>query len=182
MAEGAGSGGDISIDAEALIAFDDSDVLAFAVDGRGGNIDFGRTAFFGQNVQLAAPDIDPRTLDNNSRVDVNARGRLSSGDIFLSDVSFIENSLIELTDDLVNPETLIASSCVVRSGDMTSTFTEVGSDHLPQTPTEAPLNPYPTGTVQPTLSNAAEPVAITEPQAVYRLADGRLVISRDCEG
>ncbi|MGC1306441.1 MAG: filamentous hemagglutinin N-terminal domain-containing protein [Phormidesmis sp.] len=181
VAEGTGSGGDISIDADALIAFDDSDILAFAADGRGGNIDFGRTAFFGQNVQVAAPNIDPRTLDSNSQVDINARGGLSSGNIVLSDVSFVENGLIELAASLVNPETLIANSCIARGNDTATTFTGVGSEGLPQTPEAALSNSYAVGTIQLIPTDTDEVGAIAEPQSTYRLADGRLVMSQLCE-
>ncbi len=181
---GGGSGGNIEISADSIVALNSSDILAFSIGGAGGNILLDTPAFFGENYFSVPPEPSLeqlRTLDDNDRVDINATGLVSSGTITAPRVNFIENDLTELSDNLVDADTLVASSCIARdntSGNLTLT----GSDRLPQTPTEAPLNPYPTGTVQPTLSSAAEPVTITEPQAVYRLADGRLVISRDCEG
>jgi large exoprotein involved in heme utilization and adhesion len=87
---------------------------------------------------------------------------------------------------LIDPETLVASSCVVRSREAGGTFVMTGSN-LAENPNNTLATIYPTGTVQ-TISAApgsgdsqwqsSDP--IVEPEAVYRLADGRLVMSREC--
>ncbi|NEZ68084.1 filamentous hemagglutinin N-terminal domain-containing protein [Leptolyngbyaceae cyanobacterium CCMR0082] len=176
---GADDGGDIEIIADALVAFDDSDILAFAADGRGGDIDLSRTAFFGEDLQFAQPGTDPITLDGNGRVDINATGGIASGTISLADVSFIENSITELPDELVNPETLVAASCIAQSSDIGSSVVFTGNDSLPQQPGSAQIT-YSLSTVQPITKTATNSTSIAEPQNLYRLADGRLVISRDC--
>ena len=181
---GGGSGGNIEISADSIVALNSSDILAFSIGGAGGNILLDTSAFFGENYFSVPPEPSLeqlRTLDNNSRVDINATGLVSSGTITAPSVNFIENDLSELSDNLVDADTLVASSCIARDNTL-GNLTLMGSDRLPQTPNEAPPSPYPTGTIQSTLSSATEPITITEPQAVYRLADGRLVISRDCEG
>ncbi|NEZ55070.1 beta strand repeat-containing protein [Adonisia turfae] len=175
---GENNGGNITIRANALVALDDSDILAFAADGRGGDVDLSETAFFGQNFQFAPPGTDPRTLDNNDRVDINATGGIASGTISLADVSFIEDSLNELPDNLVNPETLVSNSCVVRTNDTDSSFTVTGSDSLEEQPGNSPST-YSLETVQPI--PATPETAVAEPQGTYRLADGRLVIGRQCD-
>ncbi|MFG6107104.1 S-layer family protein [Leptothoe sp. EHU-05/26/07-4] len=176
---GVDDGGNITLVADALVAFDDSDILAFAADGRGGDIDLSRTAFFGEDFQFAQPGTDPNTLDGNGRVDINATGGIASGTISLADVSFIENSITELPDELVNPETLVAASCIAQSSDIGSSVVFTGNDSLPQQP-DSTQTTYSLSTVQPITETATNSTSISEPQGLYRLADGRLVISRDC--
>lgn len=171
---GADDGGSITINADAVIAFDDSDILSFAADGRGGDVDLGQTAFFGEDFELAASNTDPRILDGNGRVDINASGAAASGEILLPDVTFIENSLTELPDSLVNPEALVASSCIARQGDTTGSFAITGGQGLPQQPSGSQAV-YQLGTVQ------ALDESLAEPQQLYRLGDGRLVLSRHCD-
>lgn len=174
---GENNGGNIVIRADALVAFDDSDILAFSADGRGGNVDLSQTAFFGQNFQFSPPGTDPRTLDNNDRVDINATGGIASGIVSLADISFIEDSLNELPDNLVNPETLVATSCVARARDTDSRLTITGRDSLEENPDHG-ASIYSLETVQ-SISAAME-TTLAEPQGTYRLADGRLVLGRQC--
>ncbi len=179
---GANNGGNITINANALVAFDDSDILAFAADGRGGDVDLSQTAFFGQDFSFAPPGTDPRTLDANDRVDINATGRLASGTISLADVSFIQDSLTELPDNLINPEALVANSCIARRRNTDSNLMITGSDGLPVQPNRLQSS-YELGEIrsftEPSSEEAHSP--ITEPHSTYRLADGRLVLGRECE-
>jgi filamentous hemagglutinin family protein len=175
---GGGSSGNIIVASGSIVALDDSDILAFSADGRGGNITLDTPAFFGENYSANSSSL----LEDNNRVDINATGRLASGSVAIPDVSFVENNLTELTDNLVNPDSIVANSCIARSDNAASTFTLTGSDRLPQAPTESTATLYPSGTVQPIPSPTAfEPTFITEPQAIYQLSDGRLVMSRNCE-
>jgi filamentous hemagglutinin family protein len=176
---GTNNGGNITITADALVALDDSDILAFSADGRGGNIDLSQTNFFGQDFRFAPPGTDPRTLDGNGRVDINASGGIAAGQISIGDTSFIENNLNELPNALVNPDALVANSCIARRNDPTGTLVLTGGDSLPQQTTDNPHSTYILGTVQP-IPEAARENTIVEPQGVYRLADGRLVMSREC--
>ena len=53
-----------------------------------------------------------------------------------------------------------------------------GSGGLPQRPGDSGISAYPTGTVR----TVAEPTAtLQEPDDVYQLPDGRLVLSHACE-
>nr|MBX2864425.1 filamentous hemagglutinin N-terminal domain-containing protein [Leptolyngbyaceae cyanobacterium MAG.088] len=176
------NGGNITINANALVAFDDSDILAFAADGRGGDIDLGQTAFLGQDFFFAPPGTDPRTLEGNDRVDINATGRLASGTISLVDVSFIQDSLIELPDNLVNSEALVANSCIARSRDTDSNLVITGSDGLPVQP-EHLQSSYELGEIRSFTESSLidNDDSVTEPQDIYRLADGRIVLGRECE-
>ncbi|MEO1523089.1 MAG: hypothetical protein AAFU78_20260, partial [Cyanobacteria bacterium J06633_2] len=184
---GVESGGDITLTADSIIAFDDSDILAFAADGRGGNITLNTLAFFGENFDPEASANDPiETLDNNDRVDINASGAVN-GVITLPDVSFVQNSLNDLPEGIINTEALIVNSCVIRNEDGSSTFIITGSGGLGDRPGNAGALIYSTGDVQNVADDsnvvrhewqAGDP--IIEPQSVYELPNGELVLSHEC--
>lgn len=180
---GEDDGGDITIAADAIVALDDSDILAFAADGRGGNIDLSQTTFFGEDFTFVPSGTDPRTLEGNDRVDINATGGIASGQISINDASFIENSLGELSGEIIDPSTLIAGSCIARADSSIGAFVVTGRNGLPQGPEGDILPAYPTNTIQ-TVSEGSELIStstIQEPQGAYQLADGRLVLSYECE-
>ena len=181
------NGGNIRMNAQSIVAFDDSDILASAVN-QGGDIKLDTLAFFGSSYQQGIQS--QGELDGNGQVDVNARGQISSGTITTPDTTFIQNSLTDLPDSSINTETLLANSCIVRSRAQSGRFTITGSGGLPERPGNASASPYPTGEIQaiPAAIAAVEEVhrpwqmgdPIVEPQGVYRLLNGRLVISREC--
>ena len=111
VASGSENAGNITLVADSILAFDDSDIIASAAAGSGGNITLSTPAFFGENY---LPD-SQAPFEDNDRVDINATGRLSSGNIELPDVSIVENNVSELPDNLVNTESVVASSCIARS-------------------------------------------------------------------
>ncbi|NEZ60450.1 filamentous hemagglutinin N-terminal domain-containing protein [Adonisia turfae] len=172
--------GDIIILANALIALDDSDILTFAPNGRGGNVDFSQTKFFGQNFEVAPSGTDPFELEDNNRVDINATGGISSGTVSLTDISFLENSLNDLPDNLVNPEALVAASCIARGSDIASSFAITGTDALPQQSSIIQSSLYSLSAVQSVPRLDQTDTHLYEPQDIYRLNDGRLVMSREC--
>jgi hypothetical protein len=53
-------------------------------------------------------------LLNNGKVDVNASGTVSGSISGVPDVSFLQNSIIQLPQNLIDINTLLASSCIVR--------------------------------------------------------------------
>ncbi|MUG91296.1 filamentous hemagglutinin N-terminal domain-containing protein [Scytonema sp. UIC 10036] len=180
------SSGNIILTANSIIAFDDSDILAFSRDGRGGNIALNTLAFFGSGYQAARRSTSQQTLDGNNRVDVNATGAISSGNIFIPDTSYIQNNLSELLQTPIDTNALIANSCIARSGNKSEgTFTITGTGGLPNRPGDAGVSSYPTGDVRNVQTeNASRPWQkedpIVEPLGVYRLSSGQLVLSREC--
>jgi filamentous hemagglutinin family protein len=188
VAQGANRGGDITLTARSILAFDDSDILAFARDGQGGNVTLATPAFFGERYQPAPAGTNPATLDGNDRVDVNASGRVRSGTVQVPDTTFIQNNLSQLPETAIDADRLIASSCITRSGSNGS-FWITGSGALPERPNYFLLSPYPTGTVRSPLEERSPTPqhqgwqpgeAIIEPQGAYTLPNGRIVLSREC--
>ena len=129
----AGTGGNITLTADSIVDLNDSDILAFARDGKGGNVTLNTKAFFGQNYRPATPGTDPRTLDGNDRVDINASGTIS-GIISLPDVSFIQNGLNQLPKSAIDTEKLVSQTCIVRKDKPQGTFYILGKTNLPQRP------------------------------------------------
>ena len=177
-----GTGGSITLSADSIVALNDSDILAFARDGKGGNVTLNTRAFFGQNYRPAPPGTDPRTLDGNDRVDINASGTIS-GTISLPDVSFIQNSLNQLPKSAIDTEKLVSQTCIVRQNQPTGTFYILGKTNLPQRPGD--LIPSNYSTQESPTQTANRPWQkgdpIVEPQGFYKLANGRLVMSRECD-
>jgi filamentous hemagglutinin family protein len=186
VAGGAGGAGNITLSADAIVAFDDSDILAFA-NRQGGQIVLDTPAFFGENYQPAAADVDPRTLDNNERVDINANAQIP-GTVTTPDVSLIQNSLTNLPETAIDSDRLLANSCIART-EQGGTFLVTGGGGLPERPGNASISPYPTGEVRSVPSDASTEEGdrswqlgdpIVEPQGVYQLPNGQIVMSRDC--
>ncbi|MGQ4646270.1 hypothetical protein [Lyngbya aestuarii] len=184
---GVGGGGNITVTADSVIAFDDSDILAFAQDGRGGDITLNTPAFFGENFQPAPPGTNPFTLDDNDRVDVNASGGVE-GNIDLPDVSAIQNGITPVRDNLIDSDELIASSCIARTEQPESAFYITGTGGFAERPGDAQTSIFPLGTIRNIPSESGTPPSrtwqegdpIIEPQGVYRLPNGELVLSREC--
>jgi filamentous hemagglutinin family protein len=189
--DGTGGGGNIDLKADSILAFDRSDILAFADGGKGGDITLDTPAFFGESYRRTPRNTDPRSLDRNNRVDVNATGA-TDGVITTPDTSSIENSLTELPDDRIDIDSLLATSCIARRDRPTrGSFTITGTGGLPQSPGDAQTSSFPTVDIE-TLPSDGTPAntnpnrswqkgdPIVEPQGVYRLPNGQLVLSREC--
>jgi filamentous hemagglutinin family protein len=176
-------GGNITLSASSILALGDSDIIASA-GKQGGDITLNTPAYFGENYQFDTTDANPDDLENNDRADINATGA-QPGVITTPDTTFIQNSLTELPETAIDADSLVANSCVVRSREQTGTFTITGGGGLPQRPGDLSLPSYPTGPVQSveeTDERSWQPgAAIVEPQGVYQLDDGRMVLSRECE-
>ncbi|AOY81684.2 filamentous hemagglutinin N-terminal domain-containing protein [Moorena producens JHB] len=108
------------------------------------------------------------------------------------DASLIENSLTFLPVNQIDTTTLLSNSCILRSRQQPGSFIITGSGGLPTTPGSGRISPFATGTVRTIPSDGSSSRStqpdrpwqigdpIVEPQKVYRLADGRLVLSREC--
>ncbi|MEC4882573.1 MAG: filamentous hemagglutinin N-terminal domain-containing protein [Scytonema sp. PMC 1070.18] len=187
---GAGGGGNITLSANTIIALDDSDILSFAGDGKGGDITFNTAGFFSTPLYHPTPPTTNaealNALDGNNRVDVNASGTVSGSISGVPDTTFIQNSLSELPDTQIDTNALLANSCIAQTSQQEGTFFITGSSSLPIRPGDAPLSSYTTGTVR-SITTSATPHRpwkigdpVVEPQGVYQLTNGQLVLSRKC--
>jgi large exoprotein involved in heme utilization and adhesion len=92
----------------------------------------------------------------------------------------------------IDTDSLLANSCIVRRNQPTrGSFTITGTGGLPQRPGDAQMSTFPTVDIEtlpsdstPSTTNPNRPWQkgdpIVEPQGVYRLANGKLVLSREC--
>lgn len=189
VAEGASGGGNISISANTVLALEDSDILANANQGRGGNITIRSNAFVADFFSNNRADSVRYTGDitpfrGNGRVDISASSAVGiSGSVTIPDFSFLQDNLTQLPQSLIDPNTLLANSCIVRSRESGS-FLITGSGGLAERPGDAAIAGFATGAVRSggnvDRHTQDSGTRIVEPQGLYRLANGQLVLSRDC--
>lgn len=89
-----------------VVAFDDSDILARSQTANGGNIML--STFFSDT----SPFENPFPFEDNNKVDINADGEFAADNITIPDTGFIQNELAELSDSLVDIDTLVLGSVV----------------------------------------------------------------------
>ncbi|RCJ18694.1 hypothetical protein A6S26_28340 [Nostoc sp. ATCC 43529] len=188
-AQGSANGGNITLNANTIIALEDSDILAFAPEGQGGNITFNTRALLTSPLyrptQTSTDTNTLQSLNNNDRTDINASGAVSGNIIGVPDITFIQNSITELQSNPIDTNALIANSCIARNPKQEGTFLITGAGGLPARPGNALASTYATGNVQNVTNHNAthqwkKGDLIVEPQGVYRLANGQLVMSREC--
>lgn len=181
------SGGNITVDSDKFIAIEDSDILANAVFRTGGNITINSKIFLADifaSIKSNSNDF-LTSFRNNGRVDISATSLQGvNGAISVPSFDFIENSLTELPTNTIDTNTLIANSCIVRRNQsQEGTFLITGTGALPPQTGDNLASMYATGTVR-NISNPSQTWKkgdpIVEPQGVYQLTDGRLVMSREC--
>ena len=127
-ATGLSEGGNITIDADTLVALENSDITANAVQGRGGNIQISISGIFGSQFR---PALTPES-------DITASSQFGiSGNVTITNPEVETRSLlVELPQNLVDPSQQITSGCDPTQG---NTFTVAGRGGLPENPTSALL-------------------------------------------
>ena len=173
-----GDGGNININSKFIVApqNEDSDITANAFSGNGGKVNINSSGIFGIE----------RQEDLTVKSDITASSELGiSGEtnINADDTSSIQNSFTELSPN-IDTDAIIANSCISRSNQrQENSFKITGSGALPSNrPGNVLVSNYTTGEVR----NIDEPRAwkkgdrIIEPQGLYRLKNGELLLSREC--
>ncbi len=182
-AQAGGDGGNITINTPFLITVpnENTDITANAFTGAGGNININTQGIFGIE---ARPQASDKTNDITASSDLGLSGNI---EINSPDNSSLQNSLTELSQNAIDTNALLANSCIVRSQEkQQSSFTITGTGGLPNRPGDASMSNYSTGDVrnitnENTSSHWKKGDPIIEPQGVYRLSDGKLVMSRECQ-
>ena len=125
-AKGTGNGGNITIDSPIVAGFENSDIIANAVEGNGGNINITTQGIFGLEFR--------DELTNES--DITASSQFGvSGTIEVNNVSIDPNSgLVELLIEFADASQQIASGCSSITG---STFVATGRGGIPHNPTQS---------------------------------------------
>ncbi len=145
---GDGGGGNITIITEQFTALEDSDILANAIEGAGGNILIDADALVADVFANGGPDnsIDITDFDSfqgNGTVDISASSESGvDGTVDIPDITFLENSLIGLDGGLVNAEQVVAGSCIARKTAQRGTFAVTGTDSLPNNPFQRLIGEY----------------------------------------
>lgn len=168
-----GNGGNIDIAARFIIAIpkENSDISANAFQGRGGRVTISTQG------GILGLKSRPRST---SLSDITASSEVGiSGTVTLNapDTNNLQNSLAQLPQSAIDTNTLLANSCIARNR-QNGSFYITGTGGLPTNPGET--STYSTGTVRPV--TAWKPGdAIVEPQGVYSLPNGQLIMSRECD-
>ncbi len=182
-AQQGGDGGNIDINSKFIIApsQENSDITANAYSGTGGNVKILSQGIFG---------IEPRTQQTD-RSDITASSDLGvPGNLNLTDPddSSIRNNLDDLPDNQIDTNALIANSCIARGTKrQENSFKITGSGGLRNSPGDGFISEYSTGDVRNVEGNIEansrawkKGDRIVEPTGLYKLSDGRLLLSRTC--
>lgn len=172
-----GGGGNIFIDAPFIVAIpeENSDITA------NGGTSGGRISIRGQRFGIEPRDQLTPLSDITAFSDAGSGGEINLGSASLSESVTSD----ELPDALIDPDLLIASSCVVRRQESEGTFSTTGNNPAPG-PSSALSTIYSVGNVRPVDGTVSfnEPGrqvdTLLEPKGIYQLADGRLVMGRTC--
>ncbi|MBD2676577.1 MULTISPECIES: S-layer family protein [Nostoc] len=122
-AKEAGDGGNITLKAPVVVGLENSDIIANAVKGRGGNIQITTQGIFGLQFR------DRLTPEN----DISASSQFGvSGTVRVNTVGVDPNSgLVELPANVTDPSQQIATGCSANTG---NSFIATGRGGVPQNP------------------------------------------------
>jgi filamentous hemagglutinin family protein len=125
-ATGTASGGNINLNTDFVIGFENSDILARAEQGAGGQIAIDAQGLLG---------IAPRS-ELSPKSDINASSQLGlNGTVNLSNpIIKPESGLIELPEEVMDSSQQIAQTCATHS---TSSFVSTGRGGIPESPVQA---------------------------------------------
>ncbi|NEP57166.1 MAG: S-layer family protein [Symploca sp. SIO2G7] len=124
---GTGDGGNLEINAQQVVAIptENSDIVANAVGGNGGNINITSDGIFGLQVREQLTPLSDITASSQSGI---------SGDINLNTLSSNPSqSLVELPSNLVDASEQITADCSARTSNR---FVVTGRGGIPDNPTE----------------------------------------------
>ncbi|MEH2179154.1 two-partner secretion domain-containing protein [Nostoc sp.] len=174
-----GDGGNISINSRFIVAVpkENSDISANAFTGSGGNIQINSQGIFGIESR-------PKLTEKSDITASSELGVSGVTNINTPDNNSIQNSFTGLSPNVIDTNALIANSCISRgSKRQENSFIITGSGALRYTPGGVLISAYTTGdvrSVEPTPRPWKKGDPIIEPQGLYRLPNGQLILSRSC--
>ncbi|MBN3897740.1 MAG: filamentous hemagglutinin N-terminal domain-containing protein [Nostoc sp. NOS(2021)] len=178
-AQSGGNGGNINIASKFIIAIpeENSDISANAFTGIGGKVNINSQGIFGIEAR-------PKPTEKSDITASSEKGVSGVITIKTPDTSSIQNSFTELSP-VIDTNALIANSCISRGTKrQENSFTITGSGALTTNrPDNVLVSTYTTGEVRG-VETASRPWKkgdpIIEPQGLYRLSNGQLLLSREC--
>jgi large exoprotein involved in heme utilization and adhesion len=182
QSNGTGNGGDITIASPIIVGLENSDIIANAVKGRGGNIQITTQSLFGLKYRpMLTPDNDITASSEfgiNGNVQVNAIGINPA------------NTLNALPSEVHDSSRLIADRC---GNAKTSSFIAIGRGGMPQGPkkhsSDRTWHDFRTNTLQtssivtPIVQNTSQPIveasgiAVDETGAIALVAPNQTAIN-----
>jgi filamentous hemagglutinin family protein len=178
-AQAGGNGGNINFDGKFIVAIpnENSDISANAFTGNGGNIQINSQGVFGIESR-------PKPTDQSDITASSEQGISGVINLNQPDNSSIQNSFTQLSPNAIDTNALIANSCIARSNKrQENSFTITGSGALRNSPGDVLISAYSTGdvrNVEPTSRPWKKGDRIIEAQGLYKLSDGRSLLSRAC--
>ena len=177
-AQSGGDGGNININSRFIVAIpkEDSDITANAFTGTGGNVEIYSQGIFGIESR-------PKLTEKSDITASSEQGVAGVININVPDTSSIQNSFTELSP-VIDTNSLIANSCISRGTKrQENSFTITGSGALTTNRPGVAVSTYTTGEVRGVETTSrpwkkGDP--IIEPQGMYRLDNGQLLLSRGC--
>ncbi len=189
-----GDGGNISINTPngfiIAVPEENSDITANAFSDAAGRVEINSQGVFG---------IEARQQEDETTSDITASSQEGPQGVTIinaPDDSTIQEGLVELPQNLIDSEALVANSCVVRSNQTNGTFFITGKSGLQDRPGDAIPSKYSTVKVQPVPNHSStkprrwkigdKPFGhalrdrIVEPTGVYHLENGQRILSREC--
>ena len=177
-AQSGGDGGNININSRFIVAIpkENSDITANAFTGTGGNVEIYSQGIFGIESR-------PKLTEKSDITASSEQGVAGVININVPDTSSIQNSFTELSP-VIDTNSLIANSCISRGTKrQENSFTITGSGALPTNRPGVAVSTYTTGEVrgvETTSRSWKKGDPIIEPQGMYRLDNGQLLLSREC--
>jgi filamentous hemagglutinin family protein len=176
-----GDGGNITFDGKFIVgvANENSDISANAFTGRGGNIVLNAQGIFGIQPRLQLTPLSDITASSEFGI---------SGTVTLNTPNADPSrGTTTLPTGLVDTNALIANSCIARTSRQ-GRFTITGTGGVAGQPDDLANSSFPTYELVPdtaraqtiTPSSLRSDEAIAEPDGVYRLANGEVVLGRSC--
>ena len=177
-AQSGGDGGNININSRFIVAIpkENSDITANAFTGTGGNVEIYSQGIFGIESR-------PKLTEKSDITASSEQGVAGVININVPDTSSIQNSFTELSP-VIDTNSLIANSCISRGTKrQENSFTITGSGALTTNRPGVAVSTYTTGEVRgvgTTSRSWKKGDPIIEPQGMYRLDNGQLLLSREC--
>jgi filamentous hemagglutinin family protein len=174
---GLATGGNITIKAPIIAGFENSDIIANAVQGRGGNINITTQGIFGLKFRnTLTPRTDPTNdITVSSQFNVNGTVQISTPGIAP------DSGIVHLAADFTDPSQQIATGC---AGDDGSSFIATGRGGVPVNPMAEVRRDRPWSDIRDLsefrkqdnsaslTSHTSHPTPLIEANAIRRNADG----------